>query len=106
MRCLELSMKMLRKEGWVCAKAEHWNAFARIRQDLFGFIDVVCLQDRQIVGIQVVNTHLQDHIDKIRGNGAAVSWINCGGRIVIHNWKRRSKNKVKRWHCEIIEVTA
>lgn len=96
----------------MCAKAEHWNAFARIRQDLFGFIDIVALPltdpmvERRIIAIQVVNTHIIEHIEKIRANEAAMGWLTSNGRIVIHNWKQRSKNKVKRWHCEIIEVTA
>jgi hypothetical protein len=35
----QLSLKKLREEGYTVAVVEHWNSFARIRQDLFGFID-------------------------------------------------------------------
>jgi len=108
---LARSLKLLRDEGWIAAKVEHWNPFAKIRQDLFGFIDIVALsmstdyEDGQICGIQVVNTHLPEHITKIRENKAAQAWIACGAGIIIHNWKQRSKNKIKRWECEVIEVT-
>lgn len=105
MRALERSMKLLRKEGLIVAKAEHWNSFAKIRQDLFGFIDAVALSDKYIYAIQCVNTHLPEHIIKIHKNQAADVWLSCGGKIVIHNWKQRSKNKKKSWHLEIIEIT-
>jgi hypothetical protein len=32
-----------RKRGWVCQVVEKWNPHARIRQDLFGCIDIVAL---------------------------------------------------------------
>ena len=39
----QLSLKKLREEGYTVAVVEHWNSFARIRQDLFGFIDLLAL---------------------------------------------------------------
>jgi len=92
------------------AKTEHWNPFAKIRQDLFGFIDAIALylpvdgKGGQICALQCVNTHLPEHIEKILTNASAQWWLACGGKIVIHNWKQRSKNKIKKWHCEVIEV--
>jgi len=110
-RALERSMILLRKEGFIVGKTEHWNPFCKRRQDLFGFADAVFLststdgEDGQICALQCVNTHLPEHIAKIRENEAARAWFACGGGIVIHNWKQRSKNKVKRWECEVIEFT-
>lgn len=41
----QLTLKQLRKEGWTCAIVEHWNSFAKIRQDLFGFGDILAIPD-------------------------------------------------------------
>ena len=35
------AMKILRKIGDICEKVEHWNHFARRRQDLFGVFDII-----------------------------------------------------------------
>lgn len=93
------------------ACAEHWNPFAHKRQDLFGFADLVWLdmEHNQIVAVQVVNTHLQDHVDKINQSEAARAWRSCGGRIEIHDWKKTagvkkdgSRSKVKTWTMTIV----
>ena len=33
------TLKHMRERGYTCQVVEHWNPFARIRQDLYGFID-------------------------------------------------------------------
>jgi len=112
MRAAARSMKYLRGLGYgAVAKTEHWNPFAHKRQDLFGFADLVWLsmstdyEDGQIVAVQVVNTHLQDHIKKIHATPAARYWQRCGGGIVIHNWKKTgARGKRKTWKLEEIEV--
>jgi len=37
------TLKALRDGGATCQVVEHWNSFAKIRQDLFGCIDVLVL---------------------------------------------------------------
>ncbi len=107
MKALQRSMNLLRSQGWLCAKAEHWNAFAHVRQDLFGFIDLVGLSPPprgRIYAIQVVNTHLQEHIDKIKANPAAKKWTENGGVILIHDWRARVRGGRKRWEVTIHEI--
>lgn len=112
-KALERSMKVLRKEGYIVGKTEHWNSFVPphgIRQDLFGFIDALALPyplpgwTFPITAVQCVNTHLPEHITKIQQNEAAQRWLALGQRIVIHHWRQRSKDKVKFWDLECIEV--
>lgn len=42
----------LRALGLTAQVTEHWNAFARIRQDLYGFIDVLALGEGYALGVQ------------------------------------------------------
>jgi hypothetical protein len=109
-------MKVLRDAGYIVGKTEHWNGFAKphgIRQDLFGFIDCLAIppfprQERligqvcSILAVQCVNTHLQEHIFKIRENEAAQRWLALGQKIVIHHWRKRSENKKLYWDLEVI----
>lgn len=103
-RTKQRSMEYMREEGGIVANTEHWNPFARLRQDLFGFIDCVWLLDGRIIGVQVVNTKLLEHIDKIKENSASRAWMHCGGLIQIHNWKQRGPKGKKKWELQIINV--
>lgn len=114
MRARERSMRYLRSIGMRVGCTEYWNPHVKIRQDLFGFIDLIALSmstdhlDGQICAIQVVNTHLPEHIAKIKSSDAARNWIACGGGIEVHNWKHVCKNgrgTRKVWKLERIEVT-
>jgi hypothetical protein len=63
---MERSLKWLREHGYQAAKTEHWNHYAKTRQDLFGFIDVLAVNDRHLLAIQVCDdTHHAEHRKKI-----------------------------------------
>jgi len=112
---LAASMKELRDRALghptQVAKCEYFNTFINRRVDLFNIFDLIWLSmstdgtDGQIVGIQVVNTHLQDHIDKIEASPAARHWVACGGGIVIHEWKKSGpRGKRKTWKLTEHEI--
>jgi len=99
----QLSLRKLREEGYFVAITEHWNSFARIRQDLYGFIDLLAIKDGKILAVQTttkVNANARvrkiselEHIGIIR---------ECGWTIHVHGW---FKNKSNRWECKIIDVS-
>jgi hypothetical protein len=47
-------LELLRREGYVAQVTERWNAFARVRQDLFRCIDVLAIHPDQqgALGVQ------------------------------------------------------
>ena len=104
MRALQRSLTVLRKRGETCAVTEHWNPHAHIRQDLFGFIDAIALAPGRFTAIQVVNTHLDDHIRKIYESKNALAWVHAGGKIMIHNWKLRVRGGRKVWLLEEMPI--
>ena len=44
----QLSLAKLREEGWFCWITEHYNYYARKKQDLWGFVDIIALKPGQI----------------------------------------------------------
>jgi hypothetical protein len=84
------SLKLLREEGYTVQVVERWNAFAKVRQDLFGFIDLVALNPNGgIVGVQTTTAkNLAARIAKIRAEPQALAWLRAGGRIEVHGWRR------------------
>lgn len=101
------SLKELRRDGWLCAITERWNPFAKIRQDLYGFIDILCLKGDIVMAVQTTSgDHVAERIQKIQALDAARVWLTSPNRhIVVHGWRQigpRGEKKV--WRCRQIQV--
>lgn len=95
----------LKKRGVTSQVVERWNSFARIRQDLFGFCDIVALGPR-IVAIQVTSgTNVAARIEKIYETPAAKQWLQAGGLIEVHGWRKTgAAGKRKLWALRRVHV--
>jgi len=102
------SLAKLRAEGWTCAITEHWNPFAKLRQDLFGFIDILAMRGHFIMAVQTTSGgHVSDRGDKIRYLQTAQLWLESPMRlIVVHGWRKvGERGMVKRWECREVNIT-
>jgi hypothetical protein len=106
---MQQSLKMLREAGWTAEVVEHWHAFAKIRQDLCGCIDILAMKPGGgFVGCQVTNRgEIRAHIRKILAEPRALIFLKSGGRILLHGWRHRAEpgKKRKKWDCKGIEIT-
>lgn len=101
----------LRKRGITSQIVERWNSHARVRQDLFGFADLLAIQTR-IIAIQVTSgSSVSARVDKIFAEPRAREWLAAGGLIEVHGWRKlvvRTKDgklgKAKRWALRRIAV--
>lgn len=101
------SLKHLRDTGWTCQVVEHWNPYAKIRQDLFGFADIIALKkfkttnvaEHGIALIQCTSiTNFSARKTKVLLESRAALWRECGGLIFVHGWgKRGPRGKRKTW---------
>jgi hypothetical protein len=99
----QLSLKKLKDEGYLVAITEHWNPFARIRQDMFGFCDIMAIRDKEILFVQTTSaTNANARIKKI-ANCEHVGIIRKAGIMIhVHGWH---KNKSNRWECKVRDVS-
>lgn len=109
------SLKYLRAEGYICQIVEKWNPFAKIRQDLYGWIDIVCVGKDQILGVQTTSypngaarlkkaslatrRELKIAEEKLE---ALIKWHQAGGALILHEWKK-CKGK---WEVRVQALTA
>jgi len=108
------TLRNLRQQGAICGIVERFNQYAGpfgIRQDLFGFIDIICLlPDRGIVGAQCcARSGHAAHKTKILENEIAPEWLKTGGKIEIWSWakqKMKRGGKAERWTPKVEEITA
>ena len=99
----QLSLKLLRDQGYTVAIVEHWNAFARIRQDLFGFIDILALKGKEVLAVQTTTaTNMSARVIKIGNSEYAGVVREAGWTIHVHGWHQDDK---KKWHCKVKDVS-
>lgn len=92
------TLKALRAEGYKCAIVEKWNPHARIRQDLFGIIDIIALDTLtvpgisapSIIGVQSTGTAFAEHERKLleEKREECLNWLRAGGRLQLWGWRK------------------
>lgn len=102
------TLKYLRDKGYIVAITERWNAFAKIRQDLFGCLDLVALDtaNQKIIGVQTTSTpNMAARIEKIKALSEAKAWSACGGKLLVIGWaKRGARGERKVWTPKVVRL--
>lgn len=97
------TLQALRKQSYIAAVVEKWNAHARIRQDLFGCIDVLGCNDEGIIGIQATTKpNARARLKKAWQEPRLAQWLRSGARFEVWGWHRMPNG---RWHCQITPVS-
>ncbi len=91
--------QFLERDGYHVSIVEKWNAFAKIRQDLFGFIDILALKPGVLLAIQVTSTgNMSSRIEKINQSPLRDWWVSTGCRLEVHGWSKKGpRGKRKTW---------
>lgn len=99
----QLTLKKWKKAGYICAVVEKWNPHAKIRQDLFGCIDVLAVGADGTIGIQSTSySNISARVRKIEDMPEIVAALRAAGwTIIVEGW-RKPKN---RWECRQVDVS-
>jgi hypothetical protein len=96
-----------RKRGWTAAVVERWNPHAKIRQDLFGCIDILALTPDGILAIQAcAGASHAARLTKCQSEPRTNAWLACGGLFQVWSWsKRGERGKRKLWALRTSDVS-
>jgi hypothetical protein len=94
------SKAYLEKAGYNVAIVEHWNSWCKIRQDLWGFADLLAF--RAGMPMMLVQTTTASNVAarrvKLLQNVTAKRWVQAGGECVLHSWAPRgARGEKKVW---------
>lgn len=96
------TLESLRSAGYQAAVVEKWNHHVKIRQDLWGFGDVIACREKpsEILLVQATAAGVSERVAKIRAldakDGTPGLWLRSGGKLEVWGWaKRRSRKKLK-----------
>jgi len=109
---MQRSLSLLREQGWTCGIVEKFNVFAKIRIDLFGFVDILCLREGKMLAVQTTTaTHLEERKNKILANPNYPLLKSTGCGIELHGWgkysvknKNGKRSKRKIWRLKEIKL--
>lgn len=100
---VQRTLAELRKRGHLAAVVEKWNPHAKIRQDLFGLIDIVSIYDGCIYGIQVCggNGDLAAHLRKAE-ESPHFERVRDAFKLQVWTWRKLgARGKRKLWQRSV-----
>ena len=88
------TLERLRSAGYLSQVVERWNPHARIRQDLYGVIDVLGINEADTIGVQATTlSGRSSHLKKMLESPAAATWTTGPNRsLELWCW-RKLKNR-------------
>ena len=99
------TLDLLRREGFIAAVVEKWLPRVNLRQDVWGFGDVLAANpvNRVVLLIQATTADNVAHrLAKAKGKPELAAWLRSGGRFEVHGWALRGG----RWHVRRVAVQA
>lgn len=97
----------LKELGFMAQVVEKWNPHAKVRQDLFGVIDVLAVKPGVgIVGVQACAgaSHAARRA-KMLAEPRLRTWLLSGGRAEVWSWaKQGARGKRKTWTLRREEI--
>jgi hypothetical protein len=81
------SLAYMRDRGFTCFVVEYWHHWTKTRRDLAGFIDILCLGDNEIIGVQATSmSNVSARVKKIADHDNVAAVRKAGIRILVHGW--------------------
>lgn len=103
------TLMALRAMGYTVAVVERWNPHARIRQDLFGFGDIIGIGDGYAGCFMVQACAGASHAArkaKMIAEPLLREWLRFGNRACVMSWsKRGARGKRKLWEVRRERIT-
>ncbi len=100
------SLKHLREAGYLCQVTEHWNQWARVRQDLFGFIDILAIRDGEILAVQAcIRSDVSTRAAKIANHPNVGEVRKAGIRIEVWGWGTLSGHGSKHVELRVVDCS-
>jgi len=82
---------------------ERWNAFAKIRQDLFGIIDILAIDTKgNTVGLQVTSySNISARVKKMENSDAISHLRDANWQLIVEGWHKKDD----KWVSRIVDIS-
>jgi hypothetical protein len=98
----QLTLRKLREEWPLVEVVERWNPHARIRQDLFGFIDVIAVGPDGVLCVQATSgDNVASRVRKIADHPNLPHVREANISVQVWGWTKRKG----RWVQRIVDIS-
>ena len=87
------SLEYLREQGYHCEIVEKWNPWRRVRQDLWGWCDILAIRRDEVLAVQVTSSGVASRIKKIQESDTIAYVREAGIRVEVHGWTKRANGR-------------
>ena len=87
------SLEYLREQGYHCEVVEKWNPWKRVRQDLWGWCDILAIRRDEVLAVQVTSSGVSSRIKKIQESDTILRVREAGIRVEVHGWTKRANGR-------------
>jgi len=87
------SLEYLREQGYHCEIVEKWNPWRRVRQDLWGWCDILAIRRDEVLAVQVTSSGVASRIKKIQESDTIAHVREAGIKVVVHGWTKRANGR-------------
>ena len=85
------------------AIVERWNPFAKIRQDLFGFVDLLAIRQGETLAVQTTSgSNVSARVKKITEHENLPVVRKANWLVHVHGWRKDAKGK---WQLRVIDIS-
>ena len=97
------SLRYLRDEGWPLVEiVEHWNPHAKVRHDLFGFVDLLAVGPKGVLAVQTTTSdNVAARVRKIAEHPNIAAVREAGIAVHVHGWRRAGRA----WALRTVDVS-
>ena len=87
------SLEYLRELGYHCEIVEKWNPWRKVRQDLWGWCDILAIRRDEVLAVQVTSAGVAATIKKIQELDTVAKVREAGIRVEVHGWTKRANGR-------------
>lgn len=96
------SLAVMRERGYLAEVVEKWIPAVRRRRDLYGFIDLLCIREGEVCGVQATSgSNVASRLTKIAEHENVAAVRRAGIRLLVHGWSKRKG----RWQLREVDVS-
>jgi hypothetical protein len=94
----------LRDDGWTAEVVEKWNPHARVRNDLYGFIDILAVRGAETLAVQATSSsNVASRVRKIADHVNVAAVREAGWRIEVWGWGWSKREQA--WTLRKVDVS-
>jgi len=94
------TLKYLRGMGYTAVITERWNQWAKVRQDLFGIVDVLAVRVGETLAVQCTSApNVSSRVNKIADHESTPRLREAGWKIEVHGWTKGKRGDPRIVDC-------